>query len=119
LFARAIRSGQAAIRPVEAAKRLFPLPDGPIFTVLDVVPMNTPRSLEVTTLPIKWLRIPAACAYNGMSRAKLYQLLAEGQIKSICVRKKGNVRGLRLFSADSIDTFLESCTEESTVPFTT
>jgi Helix-turn-helix domain len=71
--------------------------------------MDLPTSTEVTALPVKWLRIPAACAYSGMSRAKLYQLMAEGQIKSICVRKKGNVRGLRLLSAESIDAFLESC----------
>jgi Helix-turn-helix domain len=71
--------------------------------------MNSQESTDVnTTLAPKWLRIPAACTYSGMSRAKLYQLLTEGQIKSICVRKKGNIRGLRLISAESLDTFLES-----------
>ena len=63
---------------------------------------------EITTLRIKWLKVRAACAYSGISRAKLYQLMAEGQIKSISVRKKGNTRGLRLISAESIDTFLDS-----------
>jgi hypothetical protein len=67
--------------------------------------------MDITTLPVKWLRLPAACAYSGMSRAKLYQLMAEGQIKGISVRKKGNLRGLRLISAESIDAFLQSFAE--------
>jgi hypothetical protein len=75
-------------------------------------PMNTHTSTDVTTLPAKWLRLPAACAYSGMSRAKLYELISEGQIKSICVRKKGNIRGLRLLSAESLDAFLESFVAE-------
>jgi len=67
---------------------------------------------EITTLAPKWLRIPAAVKYSGISRSRLYELMAEGQIKSVCVRSKGNIRGVRLLSAESIDNFLESFAEE-------
>ena len=69
--------------------------------------MHTPTSLEITAAEAKWPRLPAACAYCGMSRAKIYQLMTEDQIKSICVRKKGNIRGIRLISVESLDAFLE------------
>jgi hypothetical protein len=70
--------------------------------------MTKHASVDVTTVPPKWMRLPVACAYSGMSRATLYGLIAEGQIKSVCVRKKGNIRGLRLISAESLDAYVES-----------
>ena len=75
--------------------------------------MDTPTSTELTILQPKYLRIPAAVSYSGMSRAKLYQLMAEGQIKSISVRRKGRVRGLRMILAESLDHFLASFEEEA------
>ena len=76
--------------------------------------MNLSRISETitpTTAQIKWMRVPDAVRYSGMSRAKLYQLMAEGKIKTASVRQKGNLRGLRLFSVESIDAFLESFVE--------
>jgi hypothetical protein len=72
-----------------------------------------PETATPTTAEIKWMRVPDAVRYSGMSRAKLYVLMAEGQIKTACVRRKGNIRGLRLFSIESIDAFLESCASET------
>jgi Helix-turn-helix domain len=70
-----------------------------------------PETITPTTAQIKWMRVPDAVRYSGMSRAKLYQLMAEGKIKTASVRQKGNLRGLRLFSVESIDAFLESFVE--------
>lgn len=70
-----------------------------------------PETTTPTTAQIKWMRVPDAVRYSGMSRAKLYQLMAEGKIKTASVRQKGNLRGLRLFSVESIDAFLESFVE--------
>ena len=70
-----------------------------------------PETITPTTAQIKWMRVPDAVRYSGMSRAKLYQLMAEGKIKTASVRQKGNLRGLRLFSGESIDAFLESFVE--------
>jgi hypothetical protein len=73
--------------------------------------MRQPPISEFTTLTPKYLRVPAACAYAGIGRAKLYQFLAEGQIKSVNVRQKGTCRGIRLINVESLDQFLESFAE--------
>jgi hypothetical protein len=60
------------------------------------------------TLNPRWLRIPAAVKYSGFSRSKLYELLSEGRIRSICVKsQKLAQRGIRLIDRDSIDLFIE------------
>ena len=59
------------------------------------------------TLNPRWLRIPAAVKYSGLSRSRLYELLSEGKIRSICVKShKGAERGVRLLDGGSIDTFM-------------
>jgi len=63
---------------------------------------------NVTTLPVRWLRVPAACRYSGLSRSLLYRLIGEGKIKSVALRDKGKLQGIRLISAESIDHLLES-----------
>jgi len=58
------------------------------------------------TLNPRWLRIPAAVKYSGLSRSRLYELLSERKIRSICVKShKGAERGVRLLDRESIDTF--------------
>lgn len=47
----------------------------------------------------------------NLSRSSLYELVAEGKIRSVSVRKRGNVRGKRLFVLDSIRTYLNSLTQ--------
>jgi hypothetical protein len=59
-----------------------------------------------TTLQPRWLKVPAAVSYSGINRAKLYILLAEGQIKSASVRSKGSRRGIRVVDRESIDKYL-------------
>jgi hypothetical protein len=59
------------------------------------------------TLNPRWLRIPAAVKYSGLSRSRLYELLSERKIRSICVKsQKGAERGVRLLDRESIDTFM-------------
>jgi hypothetical protein len=60
------------------------------------------------TLNPRWLRIPGAVKYSGLSRSRLYELLTEGRIKSICVKsRKGAQRGVCLIDRESIDLFME------------
>lgn len=47
----------------------------------------------------------------GFSRSSLYELIKEGKIRSISVRKKGNTRGRRLFDLESIRAYLNSITD--------
>jgi hypothetical protein len=42
-----------------------------------------------------------------LGRAKLYELLAIGEIKSFCLKERGSLRGLRLIDRDSYDDYLE------------
>jgi hypothetical protein len=52
---------------------------------------------------------PRGVKYSGLSRSKLYELLSDGRIRSICVRsQKGAQRGVRLIDRESIDSFMES-----------
>jgi hypothetical protein len=57
----------------------------------------------------------------GVSRSKLYELLSDGRIRSICLRsQKGAQRGVRLIDKESIDSFMEShgrlkCSPDSTL----
>jgi len=42
----------------------------------------------------------------GLSRAHVYQLIRQGQIRSVCIRRQGATRGRRLFECQSIRDFL-------------
>lgn len=80
----------------------------------DVLDDTTGRTLRLTP---RWLRLPAAVAYSGISRSKLYVHLAEGRIRAACVPGRGKVRGTRLFDRESIDEFLvKSSTGEPETP---
>ena len=76
------------------------------------------------TLNPRWLRIPAAVKYSGLSRSRLYELLSERKIRSICLKShKGAERGVRLLDRESIDTFMltlqssQNVTDGSVQPF--
>jgi len=61
------------------------------------------------TLNPRWLRMPSAVKYSGLSRSRLYELLAQGCIKSICLKSHNRaLRGVRLVDRESIDQFMES-----------
>jgi len=55
-----------------------------------------------------WFRIPDACAVSGIGRSLLYRHLSSGRIKSVCLRDRNKVRGIRLVNADSLFAFIES-----------
>ena len=44
----------------------------------------------------------------GIKRGTLYNLVNEGQIKSVALRRRGNVHGCRLFHLASISEYLNS-----------
>lgn len=48
----------------------------------------------------------------GIKRGTLYNLVAEGQIKSVSLRRRGNVHGCRLFYLASISDYLNSLMNE-------
>ena len=60
-----------------------------------------------------WVRPPKVGQefYSGLTRAKLYQLAAEGKIKTASLREPGALKGTRLFGLQSILDYLETCVE--------
>lgn len=44
----------------------------------------------------------------GIKRSLAYVLLADGSIKGVSLRRRGQVRGKRLFDVDSVRAFLRS-----------
>ena len=80
--------------------------------------MNANSSTELqggppiaVSLKPSWLRINDVVKLYGIGRSSLYELLAEGRLKSASIKKRGNIRGIRLLSADSIEHYLESIAE--------
>ena len=60
----------------------------------------------------EWLRIPDAVRIFGISRTKLYELIGNRKIKSVSLRERGQVRGVRLLSYDGLLEYLERLAEE-------
>ena len=56
----------------------------------------------------RWLKVCAAVAYSGISRAVLYRLLGQGKIRSSSLRSRGTLRGIRLIDRVSLDAYIES-----------
>ncbi len=56
----------------------------------------------------EWLRVKEAQDYSRLSKAKLYDLINRGLIKSVSLKERGQVKGTRLISFDSLRAFLES-----------
>jgi len=44
----------------------------------------------------------------GIKRSLAYQLLADGKIQGVSLRRRNQVRGKRLFSVDSVRAFLRN-----------
>jgi hypothetical protein len=72
-------------------------------------------ALSEATKP-KWLRLPAPgarCRFTGLSRSTLNELTMAGPVndgvppvKSVVLRKRGALRGIRLISYDSLMSYL-------------
>ena len=58
-----------------------------------------------------WIRPPITGMdfWCGLTRAKLYVLAAQGNIRSVSLREPGQIRGCRLFHLKSIFDYFERC----------
>ena len=74
---------------------------------------NTNNEVGQVNVPVKpeWIRPNPATKIFGIGRTKLYELMAEGKIKTACLRKRGEARGTRLISYDSLSAYVESMVE--------
>lgn len=69
----------------------------------------------------EFIRVPRKgerCPFTGLSRSSLYQLISpcsangfRAPVKSTVLRKKGNIRGIRLILYSSLSAHLQGLTE--------
>ncbi len=79
--------------------------------------------LDIEATPVtnekhpEWIRLPvkSKCPYSGLSRSTLYNLVSASAangyrppVKSIVLRRRGNARGVRLISYDSLMDYLNA-----------
>ena len=61
----------------------------------------------------EFVDIPGLEARWGIKRSLAYQLLADGKIRGVSLRRRGQIRGKRLFSVDSVRQFLRDQMESA------
>lgn len=59
----------------------------------------------------EWIRPKDVPRFFGLGRTATYTLLAEGKVKSVSMRKRGQRHGARLISYSSLKDYLESLAE--------
>ncbi len=59
----------------------------------------------------EWTDHKGAKVLFSLSRSHLYALAAEGKIRSACIRRRGALKGRRIFSCDSIRALLNASTD--------
>ena len=81
------------------------------------------QTTEKTTVPLseaaarashvdpEFVDCPGLQARFGIKRSLAYALLAEGAIKGVSLRRRGQIRGKRLFDVASVRDFLRAQTQ--------
>lgn len=69
------------------------------------------RAAQKSALKPEWLRPKDVPPVFGIGRSRIYELIAEGKVKSVSLRQRGQKHGTRLISYDSIAAYLESLAE--------
>jgi len=67
----------------------------------------TTPTLTVPLIP-EWIRVAEACEFARVSKPVIYGWMNKGWIKNVSLRQRGQVKGTRLISFDSLRDFLES-----------
>ena len=84
---------------------------GPEFTAALVV--AAPVSAAIAQKP-EVIRLPKAgtlCAFTGLSRTKLWEILCTRKVKTVCLRRPGALKGARLVHLQSLLDYLHSLAE--------
>lgn len=70
--------------------------------------------MSTTTNQERWIRLPTKgrCPDTGLTRAHFYQLINEGKIKTSCLKKPGNLTGVRLVWLPSVLAYIEKHVEK-------
>jgi len=58
-----------------------------------------------------WLRVPQAVQLTGLSRSKVYELLAEKRVRSASLKDPGQRHATRLIDRADLLRYIESCVD--------
>lgn len=91
------------IQPTAAVKR------GGVFRSSEKAREQRAFIMTLNRKTAKWVRTPEALDLLSAGRTTLYSLadFNGGPIKTSCLKKRGKTRGIRLWSVDSIESFIE------------
>jgi predicted DNA-binding transcriptional regulator AlpA len=69
-----------------------------------------PATIPTThsSLNPEWIRVSEACEFARVSKPVIYDWMNKGWIKNVSLRQRGQMKGTRLISFDSLRGFLES-----------
>jgi hypothetical protein len=79
-------------------------------------PVQIPSQTATAAARAEWVRLPkpgTLCPWCGLSRSKLWEVLQTGNVRNICLRKEGALRGARLIHLASLLAYLDSLTNEA------
>jgi len=93
-------------------------------TIENTAAGNTATARRNTEKP-EWLRLPqpgSKCPFTGLSRSTLNEICIDGPVnghkapvKSVVLKKRGAMRGIRLISYDSLMAYLDSLAQSTMV----
>ena len=86
------------------ATRLYNPPMLPTFT-------DKPPAVALVSAQPEFADAKTVRLMFGFTRSALYVLASQGTIRTACLRKKGAVRGKRLFDVQSIRSFIDANVE--------
>jgi Helix-turn-helix domain len=67
--------------------------------------MPTQRLLEASS---DWMSVQQSMAYCNVSRSRLYKLITETDIRTVCIKRRGRMKGNRYLSRASLDNYFAS-----------
>jgi len=65
-------------------------------------------AITINPNPSEWLRVKNVAAMYNIGRTTVFSLIRSGDIRSVSLKKRGNLRGIRLIEKTSIDEYLAS-----------
>lgn len=77
-------------------------------------PILAPPVYAPALIPPEFIRLPkpgTLCAHTGLSRAKMWEVLQTGKVKTVSLRRPGAAKGARLVHLASLLTYLHSQAE--------
>jgi hypothetical protein len=70
--------------------------------------MTTDKPIEASEIDPEFVDVYGLRRLFGIKRSLAYQLLADGLIRGVSLRRRNAVRGKRLFQVDSVRVYLNS-----------